>query len=305
MHYIFVVNARKDYEHIQPDLEKQIAQLNSNPKYQSHTIEFYHTRGIGDATRFTRIYCDLHPADEVTFVACGGNGTLIEVASGMVSYKEQKKHLALLQYGTATDFVHQYPKCNFKSVEALFEGKAQDIDIIRVNDYYAINVANFGLDSVVAKYANKFIEEGKKNAYGKAVAMAVLFARFNKVDITVDGEHIKKRFIINSTIANGPCVGNGIRCAPRAVNNDGLIEFGCIPSMTLVEMLLFMPTYNKGEHLEKRFTRRRFIYRQAKKITLKFPVITYACLDGELIPDDTFDIEILPKEISFVVPATF
>ena len=76
MYYIFIVNGREDKGHILEDLNRQIQEVGVGLDY-----EIYRTRGVGDGTRFVRIYCDLHPAAKVCFVACGGSGTMNEVAS--------------------------------------------------------------------------------------------------------------------------------------------------------------------------------------------------------------------------------
>ena len=102
MHYIFIINARSDKANIAADVERQIQESRLGLDY-----EIYLTRGIGDGTRFVKIYCDLHPNAKVCFVACGGTGTLNEVVSGMVGSHD--KQLALLAYGSTNDFTKCFP----------------------------------------------------------------------------------------------------------------------------------------------------------------------------------------------------
>ncbi len=106
MHYIFVINGREDKRWIADEVDRQIRQLGSSLDY-----EIYTTSGAGDGTRFTRIYCDLHPNARVCFVACGGTGTLNEVASGLAGFKG--KSLALLAFGTTNDFTKNFPDRDF------------------------------------------------------------------------------------------------------------------------------------------------------------------------------------------------
>ena len=56
MHYIFVINGRDDKSFIAQDVERQIAEAGTGLDY-----EIYRTTGVGDGTRFVRIFCDLHP----------------------------------------------------------------------------------------------------------------------------------------------------------------------------------------------------------------------------------------------------
>ena len=108
MHYIFIINARSDKAAIAADVERQIQESKLGLDY-----EIYLTRGIGDGTRFVKIYCDLHPNAKVCFVACGGTGTLNEVVSGMVGSHD--KQLALLAYGSTNDFTKCFPDRDFTS----------------------------------------------------------------------------------------------------------------------------------------------------------------------------------------------
>ena len=69
MKYIYIINGRADKA---PQYKEFYAQLKEIP----HPHEVYTTLGEGDATRYVRLYCDLHPEEEVCFVACGGNGII-------------------------------------------------------------------------------------------------------------------------------------------------------------------------------------------------------------------------------------
>lgn len=68
MYYIFVINGREDRAWILEEIKHQIQASNVRFDYET-----YVTRGVGDGTRFVKIYCDLHPQSEVCFVACGGS----------------------------------------------------------------------------------------------------------------------------------------------------------------------------------------------------------------------------------------
>ena len=138
MHYIFVINGRPDKDFIVEEVNRQIAQVGKGLDY-----EIYRTMGVGDGTRFVHIWCDLHPNKECCFVACGGSGTVNEVASGLVGFS--KKYLGILAYGLTNDFNKCYPDRDFTSLRKLLAGEPRAVDIIRVNDSYALHVINIGV----------------------------------------------------------------------------------------------------------------------------------------------------------------
>ena len=134
-----------------------------------------------------RDYCKANPDQETCFVACGGDGTINEVATGMVGAKN--KHLAVLAYGSGNDFIKYYPGKDFLSVADLVKGTAHKIDILKVGqDHYSINVCNFGFDSVVASTANKLSRKGNKNPYRWGIVKAIFCGRFNSIQVKADGE---------------------------------------------------------------------------------------------------------------------
>lgn len=305
MKYIFVINGRADKAGARSQIEQMLAQEAGDTLYDT-----YITRGIGDGTRYTHVYCDLHPDEDVCFVACGGDGTINEVASGLVGF--QHKTLGVLALGGhGNDFIKYYSgrdTCSgpdFRSVRALLLGNDQQIDILRVNDSYSINVCNFGFDSVVASTANRINAKGEnKNAYRMGVVRGILTGRYNRIHVAADGELLSGRRMLLCTLANNNYVGGEFRCAPYAQNNDGLIEVCFAPTMSLLHFLKILPIYTRGEHLEHPVGKKRFIYRQARHVEVSSPDTIELCLDGEMLPGTHFNIDIIPQAITLRVPCS-
>lgn len=296
MKYIYIINGRADKAPKYKELYDQL-------KFYPHSYDIYTTLGEGDATRYVRVYCDLHPNEEVCFVACGGDGIINEVASGVVGFHD--KQIAILFIGGSTaDFIEYYPGRDFHSVKALLEGTIQPIDIIKVNDSYSINVCNFGFDSTVADHANNLISKGVEahKAFRRGVVHALLTSRFNRVKVVVDGERISRGLMLLCTLANGVQVGGEFRCAPNAKNDDGLIEVCYIRAMTLLRFLLMMSPYRKGEHLTNKISKNKIIYRQAKEVVVSSKDLINICLDGEILPGSVFNIKIMHKAVTLRLP---
>ena len=93
MKYIYIINGRADKA---PAYQEFFDQLKEIP----HLHEVYTTLGEGDATRYVRLYCDLHPEEEVCFVACGGNGIINGVASGGQSCIRPGSNATRAQFAT-------------------------------------------------------------------------------------------------------------------------------------------------------------------------------------------------------------
>jgi diacylglycerol kinase (ATP) len=318
MKYIYITNGRADKV---PQYQEFYDQLKETP----HPYEVYTTLGEGDATRFVRLYCDLHPEEEVCFVACGGNGIIIEVATGLVGYseylasysqkatafnseskKQKSKFTMAILYigGTTKDFLINFPGRNFFSVKEMLAGTVTPVDIIRVNDSYSLNVCNIGFNSKVASRANELVAKGKTahEAYTRGVVNAILTSRFNSIKITVDGERITRSHMVLCTLANGRRVGGEFNCAPNAKIDDGLIDVCLFRGMSLLRLLMLIPLYRSGEHIGSRLGKNKIIYRQAREVEVSSKDLIDVYLDGELLTGSRFEVKILPGAVPLRLP---
>lgn len=295
--YIFVINGREDRRTvIDADLERQLAGVELN-------YDVYHTTGVGDGIRFVRIYCDLHRDEEVCFVACGGSGTLNEVASGIVGF--QHKSLAILAYGSTNDFIKYYPDRDFKSLKKILAGEETKVDIIKANNNYSLNVINVGFDASVASLGNVKISKGMDGvkAYRQSVFTSLLTKRFNNIQIVADGKLLNKRKMLLCTLSNARWCGGQYLCAPRADVNDGLMDVCLFKTCSIFAFLVMMVNYEKGAHLDDKFCKRRIKYCRAKRVEIHSKDLIYICVDGETIADIDFEVELLPDAINLVLPA--
>ena len=296
MHYCFIINN-------EPSKAGNAEKIEADIKRLEKTIDFeiYRTTAEKTATEFVKEFCQKNPEQETCFVACGGDGTINEVASGMVG--AQDKHLAVLAYGSGNDFIKYYQGKDFLSVGSLVNGTPHKIDILKVNDSYSINVCNFGFDSVVASTANKLSRKGNKNPYRWGIVKAIFCGRFNRIQVKADGEELNpgKRMLL-CTLGNNNHVGGEFFCSPRAKNDDGLIEVGYCKTTTLMGFLGLLKIYTVGEHLDNPKASKHFIYRQSKTVDVHSDKQIELCLDGEMLPGNDFHIEIIPGAISFIIP---
>ncbi len=278
MHYIFVVDGREK-DRVSGELERQIKSAGSDLDY-----EIYWTLGEGDGTRFVRIYCDLRPHVKACFVSCGGTRMLNEVASGLAGFSE--KFLAILTFGENNDFIRCFPDRDFNAFRKTVSGEPKGIDIIQVNDSFALNVVNVGFDKRIG------------------VLRAFLTSRFNRIRAVADGERLNWRRLLLCTIANGCSCGCGeYRCAPHADVSDGLMEVCLFRPMPLLSFLRLLPLYRRGEHLDDPRAKKWIVYRQARHVELHSRELIGISLDGEILSDHVFNIDILPQRIQLILPS--
>ena len=287
-----------------------------NEKFAGLDFEVYETTGPRSVIPFLQKYLK-EQKDTVRVYACGGDGTVHEVANGLVGFDNAE--LAILPVGTGNDFVKYYGVTNenieqYRDFEPLIKGEAQPIDLSKISGdgleepWYSINVINFGFDAIVGARGNYYKEHGLPadakegtNPYDYALKHdAMKHGRFNDIEVFADDEKLNEKQLLLATLAQGQFVGGQFKCAPKSKNNDGLIDVCVLKTMTFLGLGMIIGTYTKGKHLDR--PRKKIVYRQAKQIKFNSPEDFDVCVDGEMIKGNNFVVEVVPNAIKLVAP---
>lgn len=297
MKHIFVVNPAAGTADATEAVRGTLAAYDGKLDY-----EIYVTRGEKDATDFVK--ARVAEGGELRFYACGGDGTINEVASGLVG--AENASLAVYPVGSGNDFIKYYgAREDFLNLDSLIDGEVKAIDVIRVDDRYSINVCNFGFDTTVARtmiaVKHKKIIGGKR-AYITGVATAVIKAMKNECEVYADGEKLNDGTMLLCTVANGRYVGGAFCCAPRSDNTDGMLDICLIKPISRFKFIKILPVYTEGKHLDDERFRDCIVYRRAKKVEVVAPEGFCISLDGEIVENNRFTAEVVPGAVRFVVP---
>lgn len=303
MKHIFIINPAAGWENSYEAIKEKLEAL-----HLDETVSFYQTQAPGDATAYIREYCRKNPDEQVRFYACGGDGTLNEVVNGVVGFENAS--VGCYPCGSGNDFVKYYGGMRvFTDLEKLIHAPNQTIDLMRIGNKYAINVINFGFDSVVAKTMMSVRRKkliGGKNAYTTGIVVALTKAMKNPCRVYVDGKLLNTNGkILLCTVSNGQYVGGSFRCAPRSRNNDGFLEVCLVTPVSRLTFLSLMPDYTNGTHLDNPKFDKYVEYCRAKSVRVEAPKGFICTVDGELVEQNEFTIEIAPAAISFAVPEGF
>jgi len=300
MKYVFIVNPKAGAEDLTARIREAAAGLP-----ETEAVDVYVTKFPGDATAEVVRRLDASPDETIRFIACGGDGTLNEVVSGAAT--RANAEVTVYPCGSGNDFVKAFGGAErFLDVPALIRAEAKPIDLLKVGDRWADNVVNFGFDTTVAITINKEREKtghGNKNAYTKGVVKALLTAMNNRFVVKADGETLNpKGRALLCTVANGKYVGGSFCCAPRAEVDDGLIEVCLIRPISRLRFVKILKPYTNGEHLDREDMKDIVTYRRAKVVEVEAPEGFAYSLDGEIVYETKFRIEIVPGAVRFAVP---
>ncbi|MCR5783870.1 MAG: diacylglycerol kinase family lipid kinase [Clostridia bacterium] len=300
MKYVFIINPRAGEGGAEERIRSEAVTAAG-----ADNCEFHITTGPLDATKFVRERAEAAGGEELRFIACGGDGTVNEVFNGAVGFENVS--VTCYPCGSGNDFVKVFGEQEkFSDIGALLKAPSQKLDLLKVGDRYADNVVNFGFDTTVAITINKEREKtghGNKSAYTKGVVTALIKSMKNEFTVTADGEVLNPEGkALLCTLANGQYVGGSFRCAPRAKTDDGLIDVCIIRPISRLRFVKILGTYTEGKHLDDPAMSDIVIYRQAKKIEVSAPAGFAYSLDGEIIYENKFTVEIAEGAINFAAP---
>ncbi len=261
------------------------------------------TAAPGDAARLARTICARERGPK-RLIACGGDGTLGEVAGGAMDDPEAL--VGVWPCGSGNDYARLYGgEQRFLDLARQLDAPAVPVDLVSVNDRIAINVVNLGLEAQAAATMLRFRHHpllGGRRAYIMGVLDAVTSHLRTSCNITADGRLFHQGDLFTASFALGQYIGGGYRCAPRAVNDDGLLDVCAILPFARLKLLRMLPVYKKGRHLDNRMFENRVRYGRAREVAIATPSPASLCLDGEIISGTSFALRVLPRAVRFILP---
>lgn len=307
MKQIFVVNPHAGKQDRSTYITEYLKSIGSD-------AEVYVTQGPRDATLFVAERCRVEQ-EPLRFYACGGDGTLNEVISGVMGCRLQdadcRKSVEVGCYpcGSGNDYVKCWPDVDFFDLQAQLAAPSQEVDVMRLavagETRYCVNVMNYGFEAEVCRtmdVVRRWPLMGGRMSYVSGIVHCLLHKRHNPCRITVDGEAWHSCDILLGSAANGRYVGGGFQCAPRAVVDDGWLEALCVDALSVPRFLKLIGFYKRGEHLDRVEMHDVVHHRRVHSVVFEDDREFSIVVDGELIRCHRVEVECLPKAIKFVVP---
>ena len=301
MKHIFIINPIAGKKDATTEITNKLKEFDSKIDY-----EIYVTKCQGDATTYIKQWCTANPDTNVRFYACGGDGTINEVVSGIVGFKNAE--MSCYPSGSGNDFVKYYGgKDGFLNFQSIINGTPHQVDLMKVRDRYSLNVCNFGFDAMVAKtmikVKRKPIIGGPKSSYTYGIIKALFTSRRNPIKVKVDGEPLNNGDLMLCTLSNGRYVGGSFICGPMSLNDDGLIDVSLIVPVSIIKFATMLKAYSNGTYLEEPRFKKITTYKRGKVVEMSSDNKFAISIDGEILEDTYFKVEIMDKAIRFISPA--
>jgi YegS/Rv2252/BmrU family lipid kinase len=202
-------------------------------------------------------------------IACGGDGTISEVANGILSSGTEAE-LGIMPSGTGGDFRKTIgiPARSSDAARILRDGRTRQIDVGRVTflkdngeheSRFFLGVASFGMSAdVIARVkaggpewlpakAPRWISG--RVSFGLAMIQSAVKTQATRVIVELDEEPARRLTVANLCIANARFFGGGMKIAPHAKLADGKFDVISIGDLGAPRILANAPRLYLGAHL--------------------------------------------------------
>ena len=183
-------------------------------------------------------------------VACGGDGTLSQVLAGLL---DTGVPAGIVPAGTGNDLartlgVSRLPRA---AARQLVDGRTVQIDLLEVNDgaLWSANVMGVGFDAAVAARISRGGRfAGRALAYLDAVLQEIVRHRPSQLRLRTPGREWQGKALLVA-VANGRSYGAGMKIAPQAEVDDGLLDIVLVEEVGRLGFLLNLPRVYAGTHI--------------------------------------------------------
>jgi YegS/Rv2252/BmrU family lipid kinase len=275
-------------------------------EHLEYSFDYCQTKYPGHATSLTK---EAISNGYNLIVAIGGDGTINEVANGILMKPNEKTTLGVIGTGGSCCSIDSLgiPRDYYKAVSLLNNLKRRVIDVAAV-DYmhqrekqrrYFINHADIGFGAEAIRRMSRISQKtGRLMAFllRYSIAFASLSDHKNiPLEVNMDGKVLKVCSAV-IIVENGRYFANRMLVAPLASLDDGLLDVVILNNVSRLELLSMLPQVYHGTYIEHP----KVSIFSAKDIKIKSSERFYIEIDGEHVGEGPVYISVVPKALSVV-----
>ena len=241
--------------------------------------------------------------EAVRLYACGGDGTVSEVANGIAGFPNAA--MTCIPTGTGNDFLKNFgpDAARFADVENLWNGEERQLDLIDCNGRQCLTIACSGIDARVAESVHELGDSpllSGRGSYLAAVAVNFLFRGIGRHwRVTLDGEVIEDDFALVS-MCNGRYYGGGSTPVPEARMDDGILHTVLVKNISRLKFARLFGPYSNGRYRALPPELIRVVTARNVRIQSETDIAT--CLDGESIHSRDVHLTLSDRKLNFFGP---
>ncbi len=251
------------------------------------------TDAAGHATKLARAAAQ-RGLDVV--VACGGDGTVNEVANGLAG---SATALAVVRGGTANVWAKEahLPRDTAAAVRLLTENEQRTIDLGRAGERYFLLMAGIGFDAAVVRDISGALKRRLGAASYLLHGLRVgLRYRTGAADLVVDGEPLASH-LYWLLLGNTRNYAGVLNITHQARVDDGRLDIALLQRGGLLRLAWLAPWVLLGRH----HRRAHVLYRTVTSLEVRTPGLPVQ-VDGEYLTETPLRFDVAPAALRVIVP---
>ena len=257
----------------------------------------------GGATDLARKLAEA--GEPLRIYACGGDGTINEVANGIAGFENAA--MTCIPAGTGNDFLKNFgveDMAKFRDAENLWNGDQMQLDLIDCNGRYCTTIACNGIDARIADSVHQYSGTPGLNGRGSYLASVAVNFLCKPIGrhwtVYLDDEKLEDDFALVS-MCNGRYYGGGSTPVPEARMDDGVLQTILIKNVPKFTFGRLFGTYSAGRHEQLPADFVRVSTAKVVRILAQDEKIV-CCLDGECIRSREITMRLADKRLNFFGP---
>ena len=295
IHHLFIINPAAGSYNRTEEASKIIHKVCRARKLD---YEIRVSTAPGECARIAREACE--EGGQLRIYACGGDGTLNEVVSGIAGFDNAA--VTVYSGGSGNDFVKLFdePKAFF-DLNRLMDADEATFDLIKCNDLYSLNICSVGLDARigtdVSSYKRLPFLHGFK-AYAASTVVNVIKGIAEHYVVEINGETIdaEQTFIC---VCNGRFYGGGFNPIPEADPSDGMLDVLLVKKVSRAQVPGLIGKYKNGRYKELGHVA---TYYKTDRVVVRCDKPTPVNVDGELLRAQDVEMKVAEEKIRFFYP---
>ena len=246
------------------------------------------------------------------FIAVGGDGTIHEVVSGIMSMDRSNSDvvLAVIPVGTGNDWGREWGVTTDHrlAVDIIAKGNTRVQDLAEVhsvrngkdNIRFMVNIGGLGFDANVCFKVDGYKDAGKTGGslYVRGLLRAFFGYTNKRFKVVVDGSTLYEGPVFSTAFGIGRYSGGGMLQTPEALPDDGLLEVTVIKKIPKLKVIFSIKKLYSGDI----YTIKQVIHTKGRQVHVESSPAAKVEVDGEAIGLSPATVVMIPQALRIVVP---